>query len=73
MPGDFCILIMFPINMLIIVGFPIPQRDSNPGQDLEEILQELRTSILRGEPLPTLGAVTSGKITANVCRGNVSV
>ena len=41
MPGNFRILIMFLVNMLIIVGFPIPHRDSNRGQDLEEILQEL--------------------------------
>ena len=43
MPGDFRILITFLINMLIIVGFSIPHRDSNPGHYLEEILQELRT------------------------------
>lgn len=61
MPGDFRILIMFLNKMLIIVGFPIPHRDSNPGQDLEEILQELRTVRVN----------TEGRTIANVRRGHI--
>ena len=55
--------------------FLIRHRDSNPGQDIEEILCNLPTlqvNIGGGEQLLMSGAVTSGKNPPDVCKGNVS-
>lgn len=58
----FFMLIIFVINVIIITaGLSIRHRDSSPGRDLEEILQELRTARVNNE----------GRTIVNVRRGHI--
>ena len=53
--------------MIIIVGLLIRHRDSNPGQDLEEILQDIRTARVNNEGR-TIDNVRRGYIWGDSCR-----
>ena len=48
-PGYLLVMFIFLVVNMIVFSFSICHRDSNPGQDLEEILRDLRTARVTAE------------------------